>query len=294
MPQINPRIEVIGVGGACRLYDLLGALEQHQDGGSDVVIGYRHHVVNKGVDVLHGLGARALDGDAVRNRVHGIACKDAVLMEGVDDCRCTFCLYADDLNARVDLLDAGSHTGQQAAAARRNQNHIDSRLVAQDFHADGALTCHDVLVIKRMNKGRAGFLYDFHCLGIGVIVARAGQHDIRAVALGRGYLGNRGGTRHTNGSRNADLSCGKRNALRVVACGRSNDRLESACLVQLHDFVICTAHLEGAGFLLVFALQKDFCAGHAGEGCRRGERNIVNDRLQTLRGFVDVFDGNHW
>ena len=42
---------------------------------------------------------------------------NAFLMERVDDCRCTLCLYADDLNARVDLLDAGSHTGQQSAAA---------------------------------------------------------------------------------------------------------------------------------------------------------------------------------
>ena len=67
--------------GTCRLDNLLGALEQQQDGGCNVIIRYSNHVIDKGIDVFHRFRARALDRNAVGNRVDGFGRMDAVLME---------------------------------------------------------------------------------------------------------------------------------------------------------------------------------------------------------------------
>ena len=243
--------------------------------------------------MFHGLGARAFDGNTIRNGVYGVGGMDAVLMEGLSNCRSTFCLHTDDLNTRINLLDAGGYTGQQSAATCRNQNHIHSRQVTQDFQTDGTLTCHDILIIKGMNEGGTGFLHDFHCLGIGVIITGAGQHHIGAIALGCGYLGNRGRTGHADGSRNADFIGSKGNALSMVACGGGNNRFQIACLIQLHNFVVGTAHLKGAGFLLVLTFEIHFRPGHTGKGGGRGQRNIMNNRLQALGSLVNILDTDH-
>lgn len=54
------------------LNDLLAALEQQQNSGSDLVIGNRDNAVHILLDILKGLFARGLYGDTVSDGVHGI------------------------------------------------------------------------------------------------------------------------------------------------------------------------------------------------------------------------------
>ena len=164
--------------GAGGLNDLLAALEQQQNSGSDLVIGNRDNAVHILLDILKGLFARGLYGNTVSDGVHGIGRNALTGAERICDCRCALSLYADDLDARVDLLGAGSDTGDQSAAAGRNEDHVDKRQVAQDLERDGALTGHDVLIIERMDELRAGLLADLARLGIGFIVNVARQNNL--------------------------------------------------------------------------------------------------------------------
>ena len=271
--------------GAGGLNDLLAALEQQQDGGGDLVVGDRDNAVYVLLDIFEGLFARSLYRDAVCDGVNGIRRLALARAEGVRDRRSTLGLYADDLDARVDLLGAGSDTGDQSAAAGRNEDHVDKRQVAQDLERDGALTGHDVLIVERMDELRAGL----PGLGIGFVINVARQNDISAVALGRGDLGDRRGARHDDGGLDADRACREGNALCVVACGGCDDCVQVALGIALHDLVVRAAHLERAGFLLVFVLQIDLGAGHGGEGCRSRQRDVVDYVFQTVGCRLEIF-----
>ena len=191
-------------------------------------------------------------------------------MEGRDDRVRALRLYADHLNARVDLLDAGRNARNQAAAARRHKNHIDCRQVGKDLERNGALSGHHVLIVKGVDKLRALFLHNFACLGIRFVVDRAVQH----------HLDDRG--------RYADLRGGKGHALRVVARRRSHNGLKAALLITFHDLVVCTAHLKRAGFLLVFVFQIDLRARHFGEGLGRGKRDGMDDIFEAAGSRLEV------
>ena len=63
-------------------------------------------------------------------------------------------LDADDLDLRAQALDVGGDAGDQPAAADRHEDRIDRRLVlAQDFHADGALAGDHVRIVVGMDEG---------------------------------------------------------------------------------------------------------------------------------------------
>ncbi len=141
-----------------------------------------------------------------------------LLLEGSDNRVRALCLHADDLNARVDLLGARRNAGNQSTAARGNENHVNCRQIGQNFECNRTLSCHDVLIIKGMDELCALFFNDFARFGIGFIVNRAMQHDLCAIALGCGNLGNRCRARHDDGGGYADLGRCECNALRMVAC----------------------------------------------------------------------------
>ena len=234
--------------------------------------------------------ARGLDRDAVRNGAHGVGRGERVRAEGVGDRRGALGLYADDLNARVDLLGAGRDTRDQAAAARGDKDHVHKRQVAQDLERDRALARHDVLIVERMDEFRAGLLADLARPRVGFVVDVAREHDFRAVALGRGDLGDRRGARHDDGGLDAHRACCESNALRVVARRGGNDRVQAALGVALHDLVIRAAHLERTGFLLVFVLQINLRTSHGRKGAGRGQRDVVNDIFQAVGCRFKIFE----
>ena len=70
------------------LNDLLAALEQQQNSGSDLVIGNRDNAVHILLDILKGLFARGLYGDTVSDGVHGIGRSALAGAERICDRRC--------------------------------------------------------------------------------------------------------------------------------------------------------------------------------------------------------------
>ena len=75
--------------------------------------------------------------------------------------------------------------------------------------------------------------------------------------------------------------CRKGNALCMVARRGRNNSVQVALSEALHNLIVSTAHLKGAGLLLVFVLQINLCAGHGGEGAGRRQRNVVDDVFQS-------------
>ena len=140
-----------------------------------------------------------------------------------------------------------------------------------------------------MDELCAGLLADLACLGIGFIVNVARQNNLGTVALGCGNLGDRRGTRHNDGGLYTGSGCRKGNALCMVARRGRNNGVQVALSEALHNLIVSTAHLKGAGLLLVFVLQINLCAGHGGEGAGRRQRNVVDDVFQSVRSCLEIF-----
>jgi len=63
-------------------------------------------------------------------------------------------LYGDDFNIGADLLEKGGHACRQPAATDGDENGINRlRMLADDFHADGALSGDDVRVVEGRDVG---------------------------------------------------------------------------------------------------------------------------------------------
>ena len=88
-------------------------------------------------------------------------------------------LHADDLDVGAHLLDVSRHARDQSAAADGAEDGVDGRLMlAQDFHADGALSGDDIGIVERMHEGELLFFLEFLRVAVGIAVAVAVQHDL--------------------------------------------------------------------------------------------------------------------
>ncbi len=92
-------------------------------------------------------------------------------------------LHADDLDLRPHGLDIGSHPGDQAAAADRDEDRVDRPLVlAQDLHRHRALAGNHVGIVERMDEAQAALFLQLEGMAVGIGEAFAVQdHGARQV-----------------------------------------------------------------------------------------------------------------
>ena len=104
-------------------------------------------------------------------------------------------MHADDFDARSDLFDERGNACRQSATADGDEDGVDVvGTLANDFHADRALSCNHVGVVKWGDVGQFFFFCQFHRVIIGIVVGNAFEDDFAAAAFdgvdfdfGRGF-----------------------------------------------------------------------------------------------------------
>jgi hypothetical protein len=187
---------------AGRFEDGAGIFEDVLDRGADGVGIDQHHLIHVLLaqaesllaDVLH---RRAVGEQADRFQPHAAARLERTV-HGIGIGR----LDADHFRFRPQALDVGRDTGDQAAAADAAEHRVDRlRMLAQDFHADGALPGDHIRIVEGMDEVELLLLLQFQCVGVGRVVGIAEQDHFGAALLhGIDLDGRRGGRHHDHGA----------------------------------------------------------------------------------------------
>ena len=133
------------------------------------------------------------------------------------------CFHADDFDFGAHVFDKGRNARRQPAAADGDENGINRlRMLADDFHADGALSGDNVRVVEGRDVGQAAFGHQPDGVVVGIVVGCAFQYDFATAFFNGVYFDLRGGFGHDDGGAAAQRLCRKGHALRVVARAGGN------------------------------------------------------------------------
>ena len=133
----------------------LRALEQQHHRLGDLVVGDRHDLVHVALDQRQREVARALDRDAVADRVRRARADRPVGRERVDVGGAGLGLDADDARARQPLGHRQPDPARQAAAAERHDHQLRVGRLARDLEPDRALPGHDLGLVEGVHRGQA-------------------------------------------------------------------------------------------------------------------------------------------
>ena len=121
------------------------------------------------------------------------------------------------------MLHGIGQARNKPAAADGYQDHVHIRQLLQNLQADGALSGHDPIVVKGMNKRQPLLIPQAHSLGIGIVVHAVHQHHIGPVAAGGLDLWKWGRRQGCRWWRDVHIPGGKAHALGMVARGAGDD-----------------------------------------------------------------------
>ena len=138
-------------------------------------------------------------------------------------------LHADDADVGPHRLGRRRHAGDQAAAADRDDERVDRRLLRQHLERDRALAGDDVAVVERMDDRVAALGGEREAGDARVLEGVALQHDLGAEAARVLDLDARREARHHDRRRDAHALGVIRDRLRVVA-GRDREHALGALL----------------------------------------------------------------
>ena len=268
-------------GGAGRLQNGAGVFKHVFQRGADLVGVHQDHFVQQLAAQAEGFFAHQLHRDAVGKQAHVFQLHPMAggnrAVHGVGIHR----LHANDFDFRLQALDIRGHARSQAAAADGDKHGVDRvGVLAQDFHADGALAGDHVRVVIRMDKGHAVFGFQLFGVQVGIGKRFTMQHHLAAAPRHAVDFHLRGGHRHDDGGFAAQPLRRQRHALGVVA-GRGGNHPALALLGgELGHFVVGAAQLEREHRLQVFALEQNGvvqAARQAGGRVQRGFDGHVVD-----------------
>ena len=279
--------------GARALDQQLGPLEQHHDGVHDLVLGHVDDVVDESLDDREGDVPGSLDRDAVRDRAHVRRLGRPAALEGGPVRRAARRLHADDATVGAQRLHHRRNPGEQPAAPEGNDEHVDLGHVLEHLEGEGALPGHDQGIVERAHERPALALCRGLRRSLRVVERLALEHDGRAVAAGRGLLGERCTDRHVDGGGDAEGACRERNALRVVARTRGDDPGFPLGRRQVGEPVGGAADLERARLLQVLGLEQDLGARPVRERGRREHGRVQCDAVEPGPRGEDVVEADH-
>ena len=163
-------------------------------------------------------------------------------------------------------------------------------MLAQDFHADGALSGDHVRIIERMNERELPVARKRQRVLIGLIVIIAVKHRFATQIDHRLHLDLRSGQRHDDGGRNTAPLGRKRHALCVIACRGADHAALGRGFRQMRNLVVGAANLEGEDRLQIFALEEHCVAEAAtqprGRLQRRFDGHVIDASLQDALKIV--------
>ncbi len=169
-------------------------------------------------------------------------------------------------------------------------------MLAQDFHADGALAGNHMRIVERVHERQLEFLFQRQRVVVGIGVRVAEQHDFAAASPNRVHLDLRRGGRHHDHCAAAELGRRQRQPLRMVACGSANHAALELGRGQAGHLVVSAAQFETEHALHIFTLEINLVANALRQGRRKFKwglnRDIVDaggeDFLQIVCGHVVV------
>ncbi len=129
-------------------------------------------------------------------------------------------------------------------------------VLAQDFHADGALPGDDVRVVVGMHESELLAPGDLQRVRVGLVVGVAEQHHPRAARRHGRDLDLRRGRGHDDGGAAAQVICRQRHALRMIARRGGDHAAFALGSTEVSHLVVCAAQLEGEHRLHVLALEQ--------------------------------------
>src|SRR5450830_808197 len=196
----------IGLGtchGQCtgRLNDATGILEDVLDGRTHGIGIDQNDVIDQLFGDAEGFFTHQFDGSAVGKQADVGQGDAAASFDAARHGVGIGGLYADDFDVRTHCLDIGGDARDQAAAADGDEDGVNRiRMLAQNFHANGALAGDDIRVVKRMDEGQFQFLFQRQCMVIRVGKRFAGQHHLATTRFDSIDLDLGSGGRHHNDS----------------------------------------------------------------------------------------------
>ncbi len=212
-------------------------------------------------------------------------------------------LHPDHLDLRPHRLDVSGHPRDQPAAADGAKHRMNRRLVlAQNFHADGALARDHVRVVEGVDESQPLLVLQRERVGVSVAIAVALQHHVHAGAAKSAHRVDfhlrRGGGHHDHRAATQPVRR-QRHALRVIARRRANHAALALGLGQSRHLVVRPAQLEAEHRLRVLALEQHLVMQAARQIARRLQRRFnrhvihpcVQNTLQIvgmLRGHLDL------
>ena len=90
-------------------------------------------------------------------------------------------MYADEANFGQKSFDRQRDTGDQAAAADRDDDHFEIGILLVKLKSDCSLAGDDPGIVEGGNKSEALFLAQPLCFGVSAIVIIAAQHSFGAI-----------------------------------------------------------------------------------------------------------------
>ena len=208
---------------AGRLHDRAGILVNVLDRGAHLIGGDQHHVIDQLLRQTKRFLADFLHRHAVGKQID-VCERDAFAdLEGSRHGVGIHRLDTDDFGGRRQRLDVGGDAGDEPAAAHRHKHRVDRVLVlAQNFHADGALARDHQWVVIGVNVGQLLVFCQFLGVDASLVVTIAVQHHGGTAPLDGVDLDVGGGGGHDDGGLAAEFFGGQRHALCMVSGGSTN------------------------------------------------------------------------
>ncbi len=275
---VDPPLEARHAQGSRRLDDAAGVVEHVLDGGADLVVGDRHHVVDHLLGQREGVATYIADRHPVGEDPDlferygvpgGQRAGHPVGLDGLD---------ADHLDRGNDGLEVGTDSGYQSTATDRYEHGVDAaRATAHDFVGDGALPGDHQRVVEGVDKGPAGVGRDQRTVGLSVAEAVSREDHVGPEGLHGVDLDLGGGLGHDDQRVQPQVPGGVGDPLSVVARTGGDYPFRHGLGRQTHHLVVGAADLEAEDRLKVFALEQHPVVDALGQTSRRLERGFDGD-----------------
>ena len=130
-------------------------------------------------------------------------------------------------------------------------------VLADDFHADGALSGNHGGVVEGGDVGKAALGDEAHGVVVGVVIGGAVEDDFAAARFNRVHFDLRGGFGHDDGGFAAEFLRREGDALGVVARAGGDHAAFELRFAQRGHFVVRAAYFKGENGLQILAFEQD-------------------------------------
>ena len=188
----------------------------------------------------------------------------------------------------AEMMCRQGGTGDQTAAADRNEQAVEIRIFLKQLDAGRTLSEDHIDIVGGMQKRRSTLLHQSSRLVFSILRSRFTADDLPAVGPGRVYFNLRGGRGHGDAGRHARVSSGQRDRLGEIT-GRMRDHAPRFLVVrQASDRVAGPTNLERTGSLEILAFEEQRGSDFRIERTRCQHRSMMDKRSDAFIGRATI------